>query len=689
MALFVLMRVVYSFLFLILLLASSCRKEKFSYESNWITPLVETTLTLGDLVPDSLLDRNNDSSLNVVYEAEYAVSSLEDILQIPDRVESVEVSLTSLVLEDRSFTDTLTLLELYPPSLLLNGTEASLPAQEITTNEGTVLDVTEQFFTTATFKEGFIDISISNDLPVEAEVLEFELRNFKDKSVIVSGVFNDVSANSTVSESYDLAGKTVDGVLELIVIKVKTRASNGEVLIDVSKGIRTTITIRNLKPQVATAIFPAQNLVEREDETKYEFGGAELTQVYVKSGSILMKVESTIEEAIVLDYTIPNSSRWDAPGIPIKKQWVIPAAPKGDKVYLEERFPIDSFNIFLWGKFNNSAPDFNHIYNELTASIQYSGIERTLSLDDKISIEFGLIDVKPDLIIGDPGPHSFSLKDTLSLKAFDNLSGKISLDDAKISLDFYNSFGIQARIIVNELISENTNNGSRIRLSPMGELSSPLLLEKANNPPLIPFEKTVELDKSNSNVKQFLENMPNKLYPDLDVIIRPNGTINRNDFAFAQSKVSVNFKIEAPLTIGLDSFTLTTTENFTLLGDNETQNIKEGKLILKVKNSFPFQGDLRLEFVDGQGEVLFAKLPDAGSRMEAAEVDANTGKTVGQAESEVALSISRSEFQLLKSAEQVEVRVTLNTKDVNRFKMYSDYGVEVQLITDFIYENKL
>ncbi len=689
MALFVLMRIVYSFLFLLFLLASSCRKEKFSYESNWITPLVETKLTLGDLVPDSLLDKNNDSSLNVVYEAEYAVSNLEEILQIPDRVESVEVSLTSLVLDDRSFTDTLTLLELYPPSLLLNGTEASLPAQEINTNEGTVLDVTEQFFTTATFKEGFIDISISNDLPVEAEVLEFELRNFKDKSVIVSGVFNDVSANSTVSESYDLAGKTVDGVLELIVIKVKTRASNGEVLIDASKGIRTTITIRNLKPQVATAIFPAQNLVEREDETKYEFGGAELTQVYVKSGSILMKVESTIEEAIVLDYTIPNSSRWDAPGIPITKQWIIPAAPKGDRVFVEERFPIDSFNIFLWGKFNNSAPDFNHIYNELTASIQYSGIERTLSLDDKISIEFGLIDVKPDLIIGDPGPHSFSLKDTLSLKAFDNLSGKISLDDAKISLDFYNSFGIQARIIVNELMSENTNNGSRIRLSPMGELSSPLLLEKATNPPLTPFEKTVELDKSNSNVKQFLGNMPNKLYPNLDVIIRPNGTVNRDDFAFAQSKVSVNFKIEAPLTIGLDSFTLTTMENFNLLGENETQNIKEGKLILKVKNNFPFEGDLRLQFVDGQGEFLFAKSPDARSRMDAAEVDANTGKTVGQAESEVALSISRTEFQLLKSAEQVEVKVILNTKNANRYKMYSDYGVEVQLITDFIYENKL
>jgi len=688
MALFVLMRVVYSFLFLILLLASSCRKEKFSYESNWITPLVETTLTLGDLVPDSLLDKNNDSSLNVVYEAEYGFGNLDDILQIPDSVESIEVSLTSLVLEDRSFTDTLTLLELYPPSLLLNGTEASLPAQEITTNEGTVLDVTEQFFTTATFNEGFIDISISNDLPVEAEVLEFELRNFKDKSVIVSGVFNDVSTNSTVSESYDLAGKTVDGVLELIVIKVKTRASNGEVLIDASKGIRTTITIRNLKPQIATAIFPAQNLVERNEEKEYRFGGAYLTELTIKEGYVLMYVESSIEEAIVLNYKIPNSRKLGQGGESIETEWTIPPAPKGEVIIVEERFPIDGFNISLWGEVAGTEPYYNHLYSEVTASIKYSGIERTISLDDKVNISLGLVDVRPSLVYGDPGPHEFTLLDTQSIRFFENVMGTVSLEGASLDLEFFNSFGIESRLDINSISSINTRKPNRVNLQPGFPKS--INIEKVSNAtPQTPTIQNLRFDNSNSNLKQFFENTPDKIELDLFVKVRPNGTIDLTDFAYDFSELKVNLKLEAPLTIGLDSFALITTENFTLLGENETQNIKEGKLILKVKNSFPFQGDLRLQFVDGQGEVLFAKLPDVGSRMEAAEVDVNTGKTVGHVESELAVSISRSEFQLLKSAEQVEVKVTLNTKDANRFKMYSDYGVEVQLITDFIYENKL
>jgi hypothetical protein len=74
----------------------------------------------------------------------------------------------------------------------------------------------------------------------------------------------------------------------------------------------------------------------------------------------------------------------------------------------------------LWGGIIGTAPDYNHVYNELKASIKYSGVGRTLYLDDKTSIEFGLIDMKPDLVIGDPGPHSFSRQDKRSLKAFDD-----------------------------------------------------------------------------------------------------------------------------------------------------------------------------------------------------------------------------------------------------------------------------
>ncbi|HCD67707.1 MAG TPA: hypothetical protein DEQ56_04435, partial [Bacteroidetes bacterium] len=221
------------------LLFIGCAKEKFSSESNWLAPLIETKLTLGNLIPDSLIRKNNDNTIDIVFEEAYGITSIQDILVIPDRVESIEVTLSSLVLEDRSFIDTLTLQEIYPASVFLNGQKADLPAQDVQTNEGTKLDVSEEFFSTATFVEGWIDITISNDLPVTAELMEFELLNDDGtNTVVVSGTFNDLAPNTTQKKSYSLAGKTVKGKLELRVKRVKTKASVGQVLIEVEKGLR-------------------------------------------------------------------------------------------------------------------------------------------------------------------------------------------------------------------------------------------------------------------------------------------------------------------------------------------------------------------------------------------------------------------------------------------------------------------
>ncbi len=665
---------------------SACRKEKFSSESNWVAPLLQTKLDLGDILPDSITQEGPNGELTVVFEEEYGVSNLEDILEIPDRVEEIEVSLTSLVLDDRSFTDTLTLLEIYPASVLLNGQTTELGAQDITSNEGTVLDVTEQFFTTATFKEGYIDISISNDLPVEAEVLEFELRNDDDKEAIVSGVFTNLAPGTTVQETYDLAGLTVDGVLELIVKRVKTKASNGEVLIDVTNGIRTTITVRGLKPLVATAIFPAQNLVEQAEETKYDFGGAELTQVYVKSGDILMKVESSIDEAIILDYKIPNSFKTGESGI-IEQNWVIPPAPEGEVVYVEERFPIDGFVIYLWGESQSKQPNYNLIYNELIARIDYSGLERTLSLEDKIKIEFGLVNVMASLVIGDPGRHDLSATDTLSLDALSKLEGNINLEDARVDLNFYNSFGIESLVDVQEIRGLNSTSNKVVNLV-SGNLLKDVFLERATNPPLTAFQKEIVLDNTSSNLKLFLQNLPHKVIPSVTAKINPNGTLNQSDFAFDMSELTLNFKLTVPMHFGLDSLNLRLRENIAL-DKEQLDNIKEGKLILTIENDFPIEAGLSLDFVDEQGRIVLTKTINGENKMAAAEVDATTGKTVAPAESEVIIALNRNEMDLFKVSDGIDFNVFFNTKEAKRYKMYSDYEIDIKLGTNFTYENQL
>ena len=675
--------------FLTMIVLCSCRKEKFTSESNWITPILETELTLGNIIPDSLSITNSDNSIDIVYETSYGVSSVSDIVQIPDTVEVSEVSLSSLTLDDRSFIDTLTLLELYPASALFHNQTTTLPGQDIQTEEGTVVDVTEEFFTTATFVSGFIDITIFNDLPVVAEVLEFELRNDDDKSIIVNGVFNNLQPNSSVSDSYSLADKKVNGILELIVKRVKTLDSDGPVLVDVYKGIRTEIAVRDLKPKSATAIFPAQNLIDKKDEIEYYFGGAEFTQVKLKSGFIKLKVESTVEEAIVLDYSLPNSFKDGEPGTPLSKTWTVPPAKKGEKIFVEEMFPIGGYTIYFWGKSNLENPTFNHVYTELIARIEYSGILRTLSLEDKIRVELGLVDLIPELIIGDPGRHELSSNDTVGLKLFDNISGDLSLEDAKMNLNFYNSFGIETLLDIKEIKGQNTRNGKSLKLI-SSELLNPILLKKAvNNPPLVAYEYDVMLDKSNSNLKQFLELMPNKLMPEIEAVVRPNGTINQNDFAFDVSELLVNIRFEMPLKFGLDNLTVAVNESVSFFSDEKVDNIKGGQLILKLINDFPISARIKMVFKDKMGEQLFELFSGDNYEMTAAEVDPQTNKTKSPTESELIANISRDQAKQLSQIKSIDLEVYLNTEDAKRHLMFSDYTINAKLISDFIYENNL
>lgn len=670
------------------LLFLGCRKDKFSSDSRWLAPVLETELTLGDIVPDSLLSTNSDKSLNLVFEERYGITNLADILAIPDRVDSVEVTLSSLVLDDRSFEDTLTLGELYPPSILLQGRETSLDAQDISPNEGTVIDVSEEFFSTATFIEGYIDISITNELPMEAELLEFQLINNNDGSIVITGTFENLAPNSSVEESYSLAGKTVNGVLELKVTKIKTRATNGPVTIDARKGLIVSFGVRDLKPSEATAIFPAQNLLERFDETKYQFGGAELTKVEVKEGYIRMKVQSSIEEAIILDYLIPNSeSTKDGP--PIRRVWTVPAAKPGETVYLDEEFPIAGAEIFLWGKNNYENPLTNHVYSELIARIAYSGIERTLSLSDKIKIEFGLVDVVPHLVFGDPGYHELNLDDTTTINVFKNIEGNLSLEDATIEMLFVNGFGIENQIEVESLVGVNNRKTNSVALV-ANELNTPIFLSRVSNAAsTTPTEKTIVIDKSNSNLKQFLENMPDELHAKMTGKVRPRGTLNLSDFAYDFSELYVDLSIDIPMQVGLEGLALKNKAAVNLFENELTEGIKEAKLKITASNSFPIQAALKLEFLDAQGDILTSLFTEGNNIMTAAEVDPVTEKTVAPAESILETTVSRTQVVLLKNATAVNIITTLDTENKNRYKLFADYGIKVQLSTELVYESEL
>lgn len=671
---------------IVLFALASCQKEKFVRESEWLSPLFKASLGINDLIADSNLQVNSDNSYNLVVQYEEKLDSLLEILEVPDSLTEVSVSLTQLILEDRTFTDTLTLVEMYPPAILLNGKTTTLDAQDISSDQGTIIDVTEQFFKTATFNEGFLDMKIYNDLPVEVELIEFELLNNDDQTVVISDAWNNLMPFSSASKSYDLAGKTVDGVLEALLKRIKTKQSNGEVLIEANKGLRIELAIRDLKPQSATAIFPAQNLIEKEEETTYNFGGPQITTMRLKGGEVLMEVYSTIEEEIILEYEVPQSAHVTT-GEKITKTFKIPPSVNGVPSRTDERFPIANYEIIYKGKDVNSPPFVNTFYSVLNARIEYTGIERSLSLSDSIYIKFGLVDVVPELAIGDFGKKTYTFNEAIDVPAFRNLYGNISLEDASLDLVFENSFGIEANVDIYDLQGLNNRTGKSVKLvSP--EIDNTIFLRRGVNilTSIRPYTKTISFDKSNSNFKLFFENIPDLIEPNFSVTTRPNGSNNFQDFAFYDSYLKTRLELNVPLEIGMDSLTLVKKQAFNW-GEEDLKEVKEANLKLQVDNGFPWSAIVKLEFLDDDDQVLKTYFNTLDHLIKEGLIDIDTDKVIAAQRSNLEFTLSAMDIMILKSASKIRITSSFNTPNAKRYKIYDNYTIDFKLIADFKYEN--
>jgi hypothetical protein len=76
------------FVFCVCIALFACRKdiEKPSWDTEILAPLVSATLNVNNLLPDSLLQANADSSLKIVYQNDIYKLNMDTLFKIPDTI---------------------------------------------------------------------------------------------------------------------------------------------------------------------------------------------------------------------------------------------------------------------------------------------------------------------------------------------------------------------------------------------------------------------------------------------------------------------------------------------------------------------------------------------------------------------------------------------------------------------------
>jgi len=678
------------YLFVLLVLSMfSCSKET-TWNSIYKVPLASGNLGFSDLSADSSV-RSNDSGLIVLeFNKQISLDSLGSILTVPDTVSQRVANLQSLKLEDKELNDTIPLKDLYPQSIFLDGQSVQLPSLEITQATTQNIDVSETFFKEAIFSKGIMKISIFNDLPVGIEVLEFSLKNASNGEVIAKDTFKNIAPSTYQIKSFDLANKKVEGILNGEVSYVKTKASVGNVVVEVNKGIRVKIEVLDLNPISATAVFPAQNLITDVQSIYYDLGGPELTFMALRSGKILIDAVSTIEEEIVLSYDIPYSEDTKRNMQPISIQQNVPPAPPNGISNFQSTYDVGKLTgVSLKDSQQNVFPvPTNTIYNIFSSRMVYSGKMRSISLEDSVLVTFGFVNMVPELAIGNFLTKNYRLIQSNQLS--DNkFFGEISLESARVNLLITNSYGIQSELKINEIVGYNSQTKNSVVLSAPA-LEKTLLIDRASNPPLRPYVLSIPLDQSNSNIKPFLENIPNEISIDASALTAPNGHNDYTDFAFYDSDLTLDLQVEIPMIFNAKNFGFEQRISLEKLDYDIMNNIEGGQLILEAENTLPFDLQSRFVFYNEIGDSLFSLQPiETNSYIASGKIDTQTKKVKKSSFSTVLYPMQGWQILLLKKATEVKIRLELNHQDFEKYPVYDTGKLDFQLKGDFNYASKI
>jgi hypothetical protein len=678
--------------FILIGIALSCnrKRELPGFDTDVLIPLANASIGLDKIIADSTAKLNSDNSLDIVYRYPFYEYSLKDILKVPDTSVTVTAKLGTSNLSNSFLEQKITLGQIAQNFgttgaliILLNGQNAVVPAIPTNTvNQKTTIDA-NIFFEEADLTNGYLDLTIKNDLPIPISDLNFNVTNMIGGQLVFTDTFSLIPAGASVSRSYNLAGKHIEGTMVGTIVTIGSPGSYGQpVPIDTSKAILLQLKVRDLTASHAIARFPKQDLIVVDDTVVYDLGKPQIKKMLIRSGKVKMQMYSTLQDTLYIDYKIPSAIKNnDTVHLFLK---VPPALPGGVQNVTQE-VDLTGYTIDMTGR---SGLASNAFWNIFRASIDSTGKLMPLSSTDSVWIRYGLYDIIPQFAEGYLGQNVIDIGPTKStIEAFSRIvSGSIDLKDVTLNVVVENGIGANATINFNYLTSKNTKKGSTIILN-SALLTSPFIINRATRIgyAAISHSSTLGLTTSNSNVKPFIENLPDEVNYKCTANFNPYGNLGFSDFIDYDSKLVANLDIKMPLAFRANQLTLLDTAAFSIGNAQNNTGIDKGKLNFIFENDYPISVTAKLFFLNDLNQVLDSVFDGNGATLNAGILDLTTLRTTSASKSVIGVNIDAARYDRLKLATKIIIRASLNTSSSSYVKLYSDYKLKLKLTGEFTY----
>lgn len=495
-----------------------------------------------------------------------------------------------------------------------------------------------------------------------------------DVDILAPVIHTELTMANLVADS--LLASDADGLLRL---KVETPLIDFP-LDSILKIPDTTVSNSVSLPVNLNDIPPGTVLSPLTSETTYDLGELALKKVVLREGTLKLKVKSILETDVSFIYQLPGASRG---GAIFETTQSVSAGSISDTASANFEFDLSGYAVDLRG---TDGSGFNTLATSYILSTSINGDTISIpSFQEFFVLEYSFLNIVPDYGLGYFGQQSSSVEDENS--KIDVLSritdGQMFLDSVSIGLTVTNGVGADAQFKLDRLQSINTRTGSTIDLN-HNIIGSTLLLTRAQDIDGTPEGVNASLlfyhlNNGNSNIKQFVENLPDELGFTFDFELNPLGNVSAgNDFFYYDRPFQAIMDINVPLRARLTDLTLVDTLLWDLSQGGTVEAINSGSFTLIAQNGFPLEGLVELILLDENSIDIDTLI--APSMVLSPPIDSEN-KVIEPIESRITIPIPEQTSGILANTRAVRIKVKFNTSaQPDLIEFYESYGLDLKLV---------
>jgi len=419
---------------------------------------------------------------------------------------------------------------------------------------------------------------------------------------------------------------------------------------------------------------PGASFNATDDVTHFDLQDLQLSRLIVRSGQLDVAITNMMNGNIIGEFALPGAS---LSGTPFAVQMQLPPGTPAAPSSTFATRALDGYLFDLRGPAHNAV---NALATHLSYANSAAGPAVSITDQDSLLAVVSYHGIVPQYATGYFGMRHITVAPaTADLGLFSNISGTINLAQASAALRVRNGIGVDARADIHYISAVNTRTGQSVDLA-ANITTAPLNINRAIDlgGHFQEATTTFNLNGTNSNLLQFLNNLPDRLGYALDITVNPLGNVgNGHDFLYHDSKLTAELDVDIPLRLIASDLALRKVIDLDLPGTAQAHAWRSGTLHLFADNGFPFSASVQLAVADAGGQPLSPLTPGGTIASGTLGTDGTVDTPVS---SRLDFHLTAQQMDLLHQTGKLQVVAAFNTADqVQHVQILERYRMDLQL----------